>query len=152
MTLSRNYIPMKSDTAVKEPFHIKIFLCLMTDKSFSCIPSQKKKQLFPSPLFIFTMYLSFSLPNSSSGSETMVKNMAVDHSQLDIKILWGHITVLPTSLSSYDERTLISLRPHQLLFSMSTIYPSLTILFSLIKTNQSSLASISKARRSVFAP
>ena len=155
------------------------------------------------------MYLSFSLPNSSSGSETMVKNMAVDHYQLDIKILCGHITVLPTSLSSYDERTLISPRPHQLLFSnwivvyfsrgircpfwseaivrraqmitlvsafkkrnffaqpmtwcdcsffskalnlawTSTIW--LTILFSLIKTNQSSLASIFKAPLSLFLP
>ena len=89
MTLCRNYIPMKLDTAVKEPLRIKIFLCLTTDKFFSCIPSQKKKQSYPSPLFSFTMYLSFSLPNSSSGSETMVKNMAVAHYQLDIKILWG---------------------------------------------------------------
>ena len=117
MTLCRNYIPMKLDTAVKEPLRIKIFLCLTTDKFFSSIPSQKKKQSYPSPLSGFKMYLSFSLPNSSSGSETMVKNMAVDHYQLDIKILWEHITVLPTSLSSYDERTLISPRPHQLLFS-----------------------------------
>ena len=105
MTLCRNYIPMKLDTAVKEPLRIKIFLCLTTDKFFSSIPSQKKKQPYPSVLSSFTMYLSFSLPNSSSGSETMVKNMAVDHYRLDIKILLGHITVLPTSLSSYDERT-----------------------------------------------
>ena len=42
MTLCRNYIPMKLDTAVKEPLRIKIFLCLTTDKSYSCIPSQKK--------------------------------------------------------------------------------------------------------------
>ena len=42
MTLCRNYIPMKLDTAVKEPLRIKIFLCLTTDKFFSSIPYQKK--------------------------------------------------------------------------------------------------------------
>ena len=44
---------MKSDTAVKEPLRIKIFLGLMTDKSYSCIPSQKKKTIISFTLIHF---------------------------------------------------------------------------------------------------